>query len=321
MNRRILAATGAVVLASTTACGGGTADDDNDEEPTSVTVGVLPIVDVAPIHLGVEQGFFEDHGLDVELENSDGGANVASSVAEGAYEFGFSNTTSLVLDRSEGTPVTVVSNGATTTGEQGEDFGAIVAPEDSNISSAADLEGATVAVNTTENIGDTTVRNSIREDGGDADDVEFSPMSFSEMPAALDDGDVDAAWMVEPTLTTALEGGSEEITSNFVDTHESLSVASYFTSEEYQEDNPETVESFSAAMNESLNYADGHPAEVRRIVSSYTEIDEQLVEEIRLPSFPSEPDRESAEMIGALMLQDGMIEEEPDIDGLFQGSE
>ncbi|MFP5333893.1 MAG: hypothetical protein ACLGIV_01135 [Actinomycetes bacterium] len=35
-------------------------------------VGVIPIVDVAPIYLGVEQGFFEERGIDLTLESGQG---------------------------------------------------------------------------------------------------------------------------------------------------------------------------------------------------------------------------------------------------------
>ncbi|RNL86092.1 ABC transporter substrate-binding protein [Halostreptopolyspora alba] len=313
MNRKILAAAGVAVLASTTACGG-----EGDNELTSVTVGALPIVDTAPIHLGVEQGFFEDEGLDVTVENTTGGAQAVPSVASGEFDFAFGNITSLILAREEGLPMTIVSNGVTTTGKDGEDFGAVVVPEGSDISSPADLAGADVAVNNLQNIGDTTVRNSVREDGGAPEDVSFAEMPFPDMPAALANGEVDAAWVVEPFLTMTLEDGAEEIASNFVDTHESLSVASYFTSEEVVAEEPEMVESFGAAMTESMNYADDNPDEVRRILPTYTEMDEGIIDEIRLPAFPAAPDEESATVVGELMLEDGLIEEEADIDGLFR---
>lgn len=313
MNRKTFAVAGVAVLVSTTACGG---EDSN--ELTSITVGALPIVDTAPIHLGVEQGFFEDQGLDVTVENTTGGAQAIPSVASGEFDVAFGNITSLILARAEGLPMTILSNGVTTTGQDGEDFGAVVVPEGSDISSPADLADADVAVNNLQNIGDTTVRNSVREDGGDPEAVSFAEMPFPDMPAALNNGEIDAAWVVEPFLTMTLEDGAEEIASNFVDTHESLSVASYFTSEEVVASDPEMVESFKTAMTESMNYAADNPDEVRRILPTYTEMDEGIIEEIRLPAFPAEPDEESAAVVGELMLEDGLIEEEADIDGLFQ---
>ena len=71
--------TGAALLAAT-AC--GTPTDDTDGT-TTVTAGVIPIVDVAPVHLGVEQGFFSDRGIDLRLESVSGGAANVPGVISG----------------------------------------------------------------------------------------------------------------------------------------------------------------------------------------------------------------------------------------------
>ena len=306
------AAAAALVLASS-ACGG----EDGGDGTRSITVGAIPIVDLAPLHLAVDQGFFADRGLEVEIRNMSGGAQAVPSVASGDLDFAFGNVTSLLVARDAGLPMKVVANGATTTGEQGADVSAIVVPEGSPIESAEDLGGATVAVNNLENIGDTTVRNSVRKAGGDPSEVGFSELPFPDMPAALENEEVDAAWMAEPFLTTSLEAGATEIASNFVDAHPELTMAAYFTSEQALADDPELVADFAAAMEQALAYAASNPEEVRRIVGEYTEIDPTLIEEIRLPQFPPETDRESIRTIADLMEEDGLVDETPDVDALF----
>nr|BFF16493.1 hypothetical protein GCM10025730_00140 [Promicromonospora thailandica]BFF22007.1 hypothetical protein GCM10025730_55280 [Promicromonospora thailandica] len=54
----------------------------------AVTVGVIPIVDVAPIYLGVQEGIFERQGLDVTLQLADGGAAIVPAVAKGSTSSG-----------------------------------------------------------------------------------------------------------------------------------------------------------------------------------------------------------------------------------------
>lgn len=315
MLRRTLAMASALALAATSAC---SSDNSDGDSLTSITVGAIPIVDVAPLHLGKEQGFFEDHGLEVEIKNTSGGAEAVPGVNSGSFDFAFGNITSLIIAREKGLPLKVVSNGVTSTGEQGNDFGGVVVPEGSSISSARDLAGAKIAVNNLENIGDTTVRNSIREDGGDPSNVEFVEMPFPDMPAALEQGELDAAWVVEPFRTTALDDGAEEVASNFVDADPSLSIASYFTRQQVIDNKSEVVKSFTAAMHESLSYADSHPEEVRRILTTYTDMDETLTEEIQLPAFPPEGGRDSAQLIGELMVKDDLVESKPDTSELFQ---
>lgn len=110
MRRTLTAFLTAPVLLTMAACGG-----DDAESPQgggaegggleAVTVGVIPIVDVAPVYLGQDQGFFEECGLDVSLETGQGGAAIVPAVVSGESQFGFSNITSLLLAASEGLPL------------------------------------------------------------------------------------------------------------------------------------------------------------------------------------------------------------------------
>ncbi|GAA1750754.1 ABC transporter substrate-binding protein [Streptomonospora arabica] len=320
MRRMILpAAAAAVTLLASTACGGGQDGGGGDSGgPQKIKVGAIPIVDVAPLHLGLDQGIFEKHGIDMEIQNTTGGAQAVPSVVSGEFDFAFGNITSIIVGRSNDLPLTIVANGVTSTGEQGADFGGVVVPEGSDISDAKGLEDKTIAVNNLENIGDTTVRNSIRKAGGDSDTVEFVELPFPEMPAALERGDVDAAWVVEPFLTASLNNGATEVASNFVDADPNLSVAYYFTTEQIVNQDPELVDNFTAAVNESLTYAEENPDEVRRILGEYTEMDSATIEKIRLPRWPTDGYKKPAQSIADLMMHDGVIEKQPDMDKLFQ---
>ena len=79
-----------VVLAGAIGCGG---EDRGVEESeggrTEITVGVIPIADVAPAYLGIDKGFFRDQGLDVKLQPIEGGAAVIPAVAQGDVQFAF----------------------------------------------------------------------------------------------------------------------------------------------------------------------------------------------------------------------------------------
>ncbi|GAA1079806.1 ABC transporter substrate-binding protein [Nocardiopsis composta] len=319
MPRRLLAGACAALLAVAASACGGSDTETTEDGLTKITVGAIPIVDVAPLHLGIDQGYFETQGLEVEVKNTSGGAQAVPGAVSGEFDFAFGNVTSLLVARDSGLPVQTVANGVSSTGKDGEDFGAIVVPEGSDIKSPKDLAGAKVAVNNLKNIGDTTVRNSVREDGGDPSNIQFTELPFPDMPAALEKEEVDAAWVVEPFLTTALDEGATEIASNFVDAHEQLTVAVYFTTEENAKKDPELVEKFVTAMNHSLSYAESNPEEVRRILGTYTEMDEQLIEDIRLPAFPPDSSIESVQAVGDMMKEDGLIKEDPQVDALFPG--
>jgi NitT/TauT family transport system substrate-binding protein len=95
MRRPLLTLTAALGLLLTAACGGG----DEAAEPAPgvtagggstelmpVTVGVIPILDVAPAYLCQEQGIFEENGLDVTLEPAQGGATIVPAVLAGQQQ-------------------------------------------------------------------------------------------------------------------------------------------------------------------------------------------------------------------------------------------
>jgi len=320
--RTVLIGTAALVLA---ACGGGDGGEDGSAagggangELTPITVGVIPILDVAPIHLGVQEGIFEEHGLDVTLENAQGGAAIVPAVVSEQYQFGFSNNTSLLLAQGEGLDLLSVAPGSSSTNEDRNDFAGVVVQPDSGIEQAADLAGTSIAINTLNNISDTVVREAVRQDGGDPSNIEFVELAFPDMPAAVLDGQVDAAFVVEPFLSISISEGLRDVASAYALAAENLSVATYFTSAQYAAAEPEIADRFTEAMVESQQYATENPDAVREIITSYTEIDQDLVPELTLPAFPDSINVESVQTLADLALTDGLLSDEADATELIR---
>jgi len=316
--RRILAAVAlTATLLAAAAC---SSDDDQSDQAgvgTKVSVGVIPIIDVAPIYLGKKKGFFSSRGIDLTLVPEQGGAPIVKGVLAGKYQFGFSNVTSLMAAKSEGAPLKAVANGVASTGRTGRDFSAVVVADGSPIRTAKDLAGKRIAVNTLRNLGDTTVRQSVRMAKGNPDNIVSQAMPFSEMPSALQAQQVDAAWVVEPQLSEVLTQGGQIIASNYVDTAPDLTVAMYFTGTPMIDDDAELVKHFAEAINESLRYAASHPEEVRATVGTYTKINEVVRTAMILPSWPNDINRPSLERLATLGRQDGIFTKPPALDELL----
>jgi NitT/TauT family transport system substrate-binding protein len=321
--RRLLATTAAVALATTLAACGGDSGSDNSSSGSgeqgvrSIKVGAIPIVDVAPIYLGVEQGFFKDRNIDVDIVQTTGGAAAVPGVVAGDFQFAFANITSILLAQTQGLPLKVVASGNASTGDENADFAGIVVPPGSSITRAKDLEGHTVAVNNLKNIGEVTIRAAIEKDGGDPDKVKFVELPFPDMPGALAGGQVEAAWLVEPFFTVAKQAGNTNISSNLAVTAPDLTIGTYFTSQQEISKDKKLVDDFTAAIQESLKYAQDHPDEVRRILLTYTQIKPEVADAITLPAFPSEINRDSVQTIAELMKKYGMADKEPDVDAVL----
>jgi NitT/TauT family transport system substrate-binding protein len=317
MRRPLVSLVAAALLLAVAGCG------SSDDEPpaasggtTQVKVGVIPILDVAPIYLGKEKGFFSNRGMELTMETGQGGAAIVPGVVSGQFQFGFSNVTSLLIAQSRGLPLKVVANGVASTSKDKADYSGVVTRDDS-IRTAADLAGRQIAVNTLKNIGDSTIRASVRKAGGDPSSIKFTELAFPDMPAALEAGRVDAVWVVEPFLSATLAQGGRLVASNYVDTAPDLTVAVYFTSEQLLRDDPDLAKRFTEAMNESLAYADAHPDEARQVLTTYTQIDEAVIPDLTLPKWPAEINRESVETLANLAVQDGLVTEQPDLAALL----
>ncbi|MDI6100309.1 ABC transporter substrate-binding protein [Actinoplanes sp. NEAU-A12] len=282
-----------------------------------VSAGVIAIVDVAPIYLGKDKGFFKAEGIDLSLNTAQGGAAIVPGVLSAEYQFGFSNSISLMLAAARDVPIKVVSNGNNSTGVDGKDFAGLFVRADSPIKSPKDLAGRTVAANTLKNIVETTVRESVRKDGGDAAQVKFTELGFPEQVPALQESRVDAIFVVEPFQQSAVAAGFRKIASSYVDTAPELTVAMYFTSKNLVASDPDLVRRFTVALKKSLAYADAHPDEVRTVLSTYTKIEPEVREGLVLPKWPAEINRPSVEKLADLAVTDGLLPKKPDLAALL----
>lgn len=317
--QKLLAGFGIATLAVVLSACGETpsAEDGADGELTQISVGAIPIGDTAALHIADQQGFFEEEGLEVEIVETSGGAIAVPGVEAGDYDFAFGNTVSLMVAQDQGLDLRYVTNGATTTGEPGEDFAAVVAPEDSPLETSADLTGGQASSNNLNNIGDLSIRLAVDNAGGDGSDIEFVELGFGEAQAAVENGNVEAALILEPFLTPALNEGLKAISWPYAEAHPEFDIGGFFTRADYFEEDPETVEAFANAINKALEYSEENPDEVRDVIGSYVPIEDAVLEEMVLPKFTPEFSREGLQVMGEAAVEHGVIDEEPDLDALL----
>jgi NitT/TauT family transport system substrate-binding protein len=323
LRRRVLA-TVMVGIGLLAACGGdgddgGTGGNGGGSPgPITLTVGVIPIADVAPLYLGINQGFFEEENMTIETQFAEGGAAIVPSVISGDYQIGFSNTTSLIIAATQNVPLQIISQGVLGGATSDESWDAVMVAKDSSIRSPQDLEGKTIAVNTLQNIGPVTINTALDEEGVDYSTVEYVEVPFPEMIPALGAGDVDAVFVVEPFVTQGNAEGARTILLPYVQTTPNLTVATYFASRQYIEENGDIVDRFVRAMNKSLEYAQQNPDEAREVVLEYTEIPPEAAEAMTLPQWSSDLNLPTIEMMAELAEQYGFIDEQPDIGELIR---
>jgi NitT/TauT family transport system substrate-binding protein len=319
-------ALGVATLSLALACAVGLAacgDDDSgggggEGGPATLKVGVIPIADVAPLYLGIKEGFFEEEQLTIKPQLAEGGAAITPAVLSGDFQIGFSNTISLLIAASKDLPVQIISQGVLAGTSEKDAWADLLVPKDGPIREPKDLEGKTIAVNTLENICEVTIKASLEKDGVAVDTLEFTEVPFPDMNAALEAGRVDAACVVEPFVSQGKAGAARGIDPFYVRTAPDLTVATYFTSTQYAEQNADVVDRFVRAMNRSLTYAQSHPDEVRTVLLDYTEIPPEAAEPIKLPIWRPDLNQPTIELLSELSVKYGLIEKQPDLDELIR---
>lgn len=316
----ILAAGLAAVLSLTlVACGsdGGTggqgSGDGAEDELTTIKVGILPITSVAALQLGIEKGFFEDEGLEIETEVAQSGAALVPAIVSGQYQFGFSNNLSLILAHGRGLPVRIVRSANSADSDPEPSQEALVVTDESGITSVEELEKATIAVNSLNNTPHISVLVTLEKAGVDTDTVKFVEVGFPDMPLALAEGRVDAADISEPFLAEALKNGAVDLAHPYRVVEQDQHLSSWFTTQQYIDSNPDIVEAFARAVDKSNAYARDNSDEIREFVPTYLDIDPQTAQDMALPRFPEGTAKvESLEMLAEAAVRHGFVEEAPE---------
>jgi NitT/TauT family transport system substrate-binding protein len=315
----------AMLLAIVAGCGddegggGGGGGGGGSSEPTTLKIGLIPIADVAPVFLGQKKGFFKEQNITLDPQFAAGGAAITPAVVSGDFDIGFSNTVSMLIAGSKDLPIQIISQGVLGGTDEKEAWADLLVKKGSPaIDDPKTLEGKTIAANTLNNICGVTINASLEAEGVDVSKVKYTEVPFPEMNAALEKGSVDAACQVEPFVSQGKASGFVGIAPFYVRTAPDLTVATYFASRQFVEEQGDVVDRFVTAMNKSLEYAESNPEEVRDVLTEYTEIPPEAAQKIKLPSWKPELTTDTIEKLSELSEKYGYIEQQPDLDQLIR---
>jgi ABC-type nitrate/sulfonate/bicarbonate transport system substrate-binding protein len=311
------AALGSIAVLVLAACGSSAGAGDGgggggEAGPTQLTVGYFPLVHTATAVEAEEAGHFADAGLDVELQQTAGGAQAIPSLVAGELDITYGNYTSALLAAQQGLPVRILAGN-----DVGADDHALMVAPDAPYQGPADLSGARIAVVNLSNIG-TIAINAVLEDAGvDISTIQYVELPFPDMAAALSAGDVDAIWQVEPFQASALASGARVLFKMFEGPVEGMPVAGWLTTEQYAQENPDVIEAFRTALDASITDLDGNRERLVELVPTYTQVPAPVVEQVALPDFDSTVDADQLQKMADLMLEYDVIDEEFDVSSII----
>jgi NitT/TauT family transport system substrate-binding protein len=313
MKRLLVAAATGALMAGLAACGGGDTEGGDaaagTDELQKVVFGVAPVAPTGALQVGIDQGFFEQEGIELETKLVQGGAAVLPGVLAGNPQFSTSNAITLLDARDQGLPIKIVTHWSSDRLPPEKGLYGVVAAPGSGIASLPDLQGKKVAVNTLQGLGHFTVSEAVRKAGGNPDQINFVELAFPDMPASLTGGNVDAVWVPEPFLTQLTGDGSGQLVA--YTTQESVpGLASYvITSEKLIQSDPELVEGMTRALNKTLEYAEEHTDEVIVAAAEITGLPAETLKASGMEAFGTDVRQAQLAQVATLMEQRGWIKD------------
>jgi NitT/TauT family transport system substrate-binding protein len=302
----VLAALLAVALA---ACGGGRGSPRGRPETATITVGVPPVVDAAPLYLAERRGYFRQEGLTVRFQQLQGGGATIPAMVAGSVQVSFASYVSLFLAKSQGTDLTVIADGD----RARPGFGGVYTMPSSPIRAPADLAGKKVAVDSLNDVDDLSTTAVLQAAGVDAHQLHFVQVPFPEMGVTLRRGQVDAVWVAEP-YATSVKGtlNARRIVDPFSGPTAGLPVAGYAVTRRFADGNPRTVAAFVRALREGVADA-ADPSKVASVLPRYTSITADLAGRLTLPQYAAVPDPARLQRVADLMRQQGKVAHQLDV--------
>jgi ABC-type nitrate/sulfonate/bicarbonate transport system substrate-binding protein len=184
----------------------------------------------------------------------------------------------------------------------------------SSIRTPQDLPGKTIAVNALKGVGEVVIRGALKAVGVDPNSIKLVVIPFPAMRTALANGQIDAAHMPEPFMSQAMnQDGARIVMAPGPAIMPFLPNGVYVARGSWAKDNPALAKQFRLAINESLIYAQGHPAEIRALLPAATR-------DIRLPTWSPILDRKKLLKLAQLAKEFGAISRLPDFTKLVPGA-
>ncbi|MFW6299053.1 MAG: glycine betaine ABC transporter substrate-binding protein [Bacillota bacterium] len=220
-------------------------DNGNPE----INLGMLKVPNDAILakQMGLFEEKFGELGYDVNYIYNDSGVEANQALASGDLDFAtMGNINALVALGTD------IDAELFWIHETLGDVEALAVKDDSGIESLSDLKGKEIAT-TFASTAHYVLMNVLRDEGIE-DDVQLLNMKTSQIVAAWDRGDIEAAYTWQPSLGELLEDGEVLVSSGDMIDEGYRTANVELVRESFSEEHPELVETYIECMHEAHQY-------------------------------------------------------------------
>lgn len=219
-------------------------------EPATVRVAYMPNLGSAgSLFVGIDQGYFEEVGLTVEVYEFQGGPAEIAAMASGDIDISQIGHGAHALC-IEGQAVIFQMDHTTSLSD------VVVGNKAKGVNTAADLKGKTVAVQAGTS-SEIILQQALKKAGLSVDDIKTVEMTVDGMTTAMITGQVDAAAAWSPNTITLQDQLGENYVNlggnaDFLDS--AIFPSSYITTTKYAQENKDILVRFAQALNKAHDY-------------------------------------------------------------------
>jgi NitT/TauT family transport system substrate-binding protein len=199
-----------------------------------------------------------------------------AAVVSGTYEIGYGSIDTLAAIHQKNVPLVVLAPSAEYVQPGSDHLQAILVPLNSPLQKAKDLNGKTVAVPTLHSLSETVVRARADKNGGDSSTIKFVEIPFPTIPAAIEANRVDAGYLLEPFLGSAMKT-TRVLAYPFSAVASHCLIGSFFTTPQWANEHRDVVTRFISVMRNTSRWANANPAKSAVILAKYTKTDPAVI--------------------------------------------
>jgi len=298
------------ILISTllSACAQADVTDTSSEEPTKIRFASLAVLELTPVYLAQQEGFFAKHGVEVEVIPVASGQEKDQLIAVGEADGGMIEYLALLLSNQEKTQVQMVT--VAYLASETHPIFSIIASANSGIESLEDLKG--VEIGTSESTLNEYVATQILERNGfSEEDIKY--INVPRIPdrlALLDKGELKAAMLPAHVGLMTVQQGAKIIADD--GKYPDITLSAWGFRKDFIDENPEAIKGFVSALAEAVQIVNADPQKYKNIAIENNLIPKPIAETYVMPTFPLPfiPGIEGFEDVYKWALEKGIITNE-----------
>jgi len=235
----------------------------------TLRVGTARTDATAEHYYAADLGLFTSAGLSVEITALRNAGELSAGVVGGSLDVIAGSLVPIAEAHNRGTDLRAIALGNVYRGPPPQ--GVVVAAQNSAIRTGADLNGKTVAVNGLRDFSQVVMQAWIDANGGDSKTVKFLELPFSAVAAALTQGRIDAALLVEP-FTTAARGQVRVIGDALAPIGKHFMVTGWYAKADWLNANRATARRFVDVILQTAKWANRNHDQSAVILARYTSL-------------------------------------------------